>query len=133
MTTYQGKYRRLHSHLRTLGTREWQATFGEIEAIVGFNLPNAAHDHRAWWANDKSHTHARAWLAAGWETTKVNMDSETLLFRRKEFYAPDEQSSPRTDALSALDELQTTLAEREVNLAGWAQDLRAERRAAEPR
>ena len=82
MATYQGKYQKLHSHLRNLEAREWQATFGQVEAVIEFNLPNAARDHRAWWANDNSHTHARAWLTAGWKTADVNMRTGTLLFRR---------------------------------------------------
>ena len=80
MATYQGMYQKLHSHLCNLETREWRATFGEVEAVIGFNLPNSARDHRAWWANDNSHAHA--WLTAGWKTADVNMRTETLLFQR---------------------------------------------------
>lgn len=132
MAPYLGKYQKLYSHLCGLGTREWRATFGEVEAIIGFNLPNSARDHRAWWANDSSHTYAHAWLNAGWKTVKVDMAAETLLFRREDFYAPGRQPVSPADTLGALDQLQTALAERGVDLAKWAQDLRAERRATEP-
>lgn len=130
MAAYRGrKYRKLHSHLCGLSTGEWKASFADVEAIIGDKLPQSARTHRAWWANDASHTHGRAWLTAGWKTEQVNIDSELLLFRRKELYAPDKQPSPSIDA---LDELQTALARRAVNLAGWALDLRAERQATGP-
>ena len=85
MAAYQGrKYRKLHSHLCGLATGEWRASFSDIEAIIGDKLPPAARTHRAWWANDATHTHGQAWLVAGWKTEKVNMSAETLLFRRKD-------------------------------------------------
>ena len=31
----------------------------------------------------KGHSHALAWSVAGWETAEVDMESETLLFRRR--------------------------------------------------
>lgn len=130
MAAYSGrKYRKLHSHLCGLTVGEWRASFADIEAIIGNQLPPAARTHRAWWANGSAMVQERAWKAAGWKTAEVDMDAETLLFRRKEYYAPDERHSSRTDALNALDELQTALAGRGVDLGGWAQDLRAERRA----
>ena len=82
----RGKYRRLYQHLRGLDTDEWQTTFGEVESIAGFPLPRSARFYRPWWANQSSgsaHSQSLAWSAAGWETAKVNMDAETLLFRRK--------------------------------------------------
>lgn len=80
---YQGrKYRDLHKHLCSMTTQEWRASFSDIEAIIADKLPPAARNHRAWWANDISHTHGRAWLTAGWKTAEVNMSAETLTFRR---------------------------------------------------
>ncbi|MCY4364987.1 MAG: hypothetical protein OXE17_01990 [Chloroflexi bacterium] len=80
-----GKYRRLFSHLSDLSTSEWRTTFGEIESIIGFELPSSARRHRPWWANGSRqvHSHALAWSAAGWETAEVDMVAETLLLRRK--------------------------------------------------
>ncbi len=82
MTPFRGKYRKLHTHLRSLAIQEWRASFSEIEAVVGFKLPPSARRYPAWWANDTSHTHGRAWLTAGWKTAEVNMSAETLTFRR---------------------------------------------------
>ena len=85
----RGKYQRLYTHLCSLTIQEWRATFGEIESVIGFELPMSARLHRPWWSNQtggNGHSQALAWTAAGWETTEVDMDSETLLLRRK----PDE-------------------------------------------
>ena len=88
MAAYNGrKYRKLHSHLCGLTAGEWRTSFADIEAVLGNKLPPAARTHRAWWANDVTHTHGRAWLAAGWETAEVKMGAETLLFRRKDLPA----------------------------------------------
>ena len=47
----RGKYQRLYRHLCAMNKQEWPTTFSEIEAIIGFDLPPSARDHRAWWAN----------------------------------------------------------------------------------
>ena len=80
----RGKYRKLYTHLCDKGDEEWLTSFREIEAILGFRLPESARRYRPWWANQKSggHSQALAWLAAGWETANVDMEAETLLLRR---------------------------------------------------
>ena len=80
----RGKYRRLYTHLCSLPARAWRTTFGEIESILGFELPASARLHRPWWSNQRGgngHSQALAWSVAGWETASVDMDSETLLLR----------------------------------------------------
>ena len=82
----RGKYQRLYMHLCSLTTQEWRTSFGEIESIIGFELPASARLHRPWWSNQaggNGHSQALAWSAAGWETAEVDMDTETLLLRRK--------------------------------------------------
>ena len=82
----RGKYRRLYAHLCGLRFQEWSASFAEVEAVLGFQLPLSARMHRPWWANQSrgnGHSHALAWTTAGWETAQVDMEAETLLFRRK--------------------------------------------------
>ena len=79
-----GKYRRLYAHLSGLQSKEWNASFTEIEAIIGFGLPVSARRYTAWWANEKGdsrHSQSIAWTAAGWETADVDMGAETLSFR----------------------------------------------------
>ena len=81
----RGKYQRLYAHLCGLQVQEWKTSFGEIEGILGFSLPNAARDFRPWWANQKDfsgRSQALSWTAAGWKTAVVDMHSETLVFRR---------------------------------------------------
>lgn len=81
----RGKYQRLYSYLRSLQVTEWRTSFREVESVVGFELPPSARLHRPWWGNQRSgngHSHAQAWSVAGWETAEVDMESETLLFRR---------------------------------------------------
>ncbi len=85
----RGKYAPLFHHLTGLRQSEWRATFGELERILGFALPNSARLYRPWWANDakSGHSQAMAWGVAGWKTASVDLDGETLLFRSSE---PDE-------------------------------------------
>lgn len=94
----RGKYQRLYAYLHSLQAQEWRTSFGEIEAVVGFQLPPSARLHRPWWGNQKrsnGHSHALAWSVAGWETAEVDMDGETLLFRRRH---------PKAEARPSLDE-----------------------------
>ena len=80
----RGKYHRLHRHLCGLPAQTWRTTFTEVESILGFKLPASARRHRPWWANQtkgNGHSHALAWTTAGWETAKVDMVAETLVFR----------------------------------------------------
>jgi hypothetical protein len=62
---------------------EWRVTFGEIEKVLGFTLPNSARIHRPWWANQGEgggHSHALAWEMAGWKTSQVDMAKEPVVF-----------------------------------------------------
>ena len=77
-----GKYGALHRHLNTLVEDEWIATFQDVEVILERPLPRSARQHRPWWGNSRSHTHAKAWLDAGWRTRAVVLSRETLSFVR---------------------------------------------------
>ena len=83
-----GKYAPLYRHLSASCSVTWLASFGEIEAILGFRLPASARRHRAWWANG-GHSQADAWLAAGWRTRSVDFGEETLVFERMAPARPD--------------------------------------------
>ena len=82
----RGKYSALYRHLLSAcPAPEWRTTFGEVESILGFRLPDSARLHRPWWSNSKKgsgHSHALAWQAAGWQTREVDIDAETLVFAR---------------------------------------------------
>ena len=84
--TVRGKYAPLQDYLSTRVDCRWRASFGEIEAILGFDLPASARRYPAWWANENSggrHSHARAWREAGWKTAEVDIEAEELVFRRE--------------------------------------------------
>ncbi|HEX3916254.1 MAG TPA: hypothetical protein VHW60_02870 [Caulobacteraceae bacterium] len=75
------KYEPLEHFLRSCSRAP--RTFGEVEAILGFKLPESAHQHRGWWANEpKSHVQARAWMSAGWQVWAVKLDEGEVEFRR---------------------------------------------------
>jgi hypothetical protein len=78
-----GKYEPLERFLRETRGAEVPITFGEIERIIGGKLPPVAHAHRAWWSNNPSNNvMTKSWLAAGFQTERVDMGGEKLVFRR---------------------------------------------------
>ena len=83
----RGKYAPLYRHLTGMTGTDWRASFGEIEKILGFRLPDSARLYRPWWSNQKrgaGHSHALAWQAAGWKTQEVDIEEEVLRFTRRE-------------------------------------------------
>jgi len=78
-----GKYERLEQFLRRHRPARWRASFRQVEALLGFKLPNSALKYPAWWSNDATgHSHARAWLDAGWRTEDVDVAGRKLTFAR---------------------------------------------------
>lgn len=90
--TVRGKYGALHSHLTALIEDEWHATLNDVEVVLGGTLPPSARRHQAWWSNTTTHSHAKAWLWAGWRTRGVNLDDGTLSFVRSGHERPDAQA-----------------------------------------
>jgi hypothetical protein len=77
------KYEPLTQKLKSIPYREWRTTFIDLERTLGFRLPKAARHYRAWWSNnDSNNVMTRAWLKAGWRTEQVDMEKETLVFRK---------------------------------------------------
>lgn len=78
------KYLPLCEFLSNVRESEISVSFAEIESILGFPLPESARKYPAWWANEQSgsHSHASAWIEAGWETTKANLRDQAVVFRR---------------------------------------------------
>jgi hypothetical protein len=59
-------------------------TFAQIERVIGAKLPRS-HRYRGWWSNNSFNSAmTKAWLEAGFETTKVDMKQRKLVFRRIE-------------------------------------------------
>ena len=111
----RGKYQRLYSHLCSLPDSEWKVSFADVEAVLGFELPDSARLYRPWWANQAGggRSQAIAWMAAGWETAKVDIPREILLFRRRE---------TETKRRPSLDEVWPV-----HSAGGWPQDLSLDR------
>ena len=78
------KYHALRDHLNALASTRWNATFQEIEEILGFSLPVSAYKHPAWWANEVSGTHVQkaGWIDAGWRTENPNLLRRSVTFVR---------------------------------------------------
>jgi hypothetical protein len=80
-----GKYEPLGAFLRSQRAQEVPITFREIEKITGVKLPPKSQHHRAWWSNNPSNNvMTKVWLAAGYESTQVDMKARKLVFRRVE-------------------------------------------------
>jgi hypothetical protein len=65
------------------GMRTIPATFKQIEAVLGFTLPDTARKSPKWWGNengDTRHVQCRAWLNAGFETKNLNLANESVEF-----------------------------------------------------
>lgn len=76
------RYRPLSEWLRLQAGPRARTSFDSVEGILGRVLPPSARRHRAWWANDPTHSHARAWLAAGWIVESADVLGETVTFER---------------------------------------------------
>lgn len=77
-----GKYDPLTRYLADKRTKEVPMTFAEIERVLGARLP-ASKQYPAWWSNNASNNvMTRAWLEAGFQTERVDIGGERLVFRR---------------------------------------------------
>jgi hypothetical protein len=77
------KYESLPQFLDSTAETTKRLSFVEIERILGFKLPSSAYDHDAWWSNNATgHSHARAWLQAGWHTENVDRKARNVTFQR---------------------------------------------------
>ena len=78
------KYRYLSDYLSSSNKKSVSLTFKEIEEIIDFELPESAKKHRPFWANTTTHSIALSWLSVGYETVDVNMDSQTVVFEKRD-------------------------------------------------
>jgi len=78
------KYDALGDHLKGLKADQWLASFDDIEAVLGFELPKSAKNYQAWW-NEERNPHQPQKLAvrrAGWQVAQINLTGKQILFRR---------------------------------------------------
>jgi hypothetical protein len=90
------KYESLPQFLTSTHSSTKRLSFAEIERILGFKLPKSAYEHEAWWSNNATgHSHARAWLNAGWRTEAVDLAGRKVTFLRSALPPPEESLHQR--------------------------------------
>lgn len=79
------KYDPLREHLESSEESQLTLSFAAVERILGERLPDSARRHQAWWVNEEagSHSHARAWLDAGYRTAGLDLNVATVRFVRR--------------------------------------------------
>ena len=79
-----GKYDPLASFLGAREEPRWDASFADVERVLGASLPPSATSYREWWANQSGagHSQARAWTGIGWQTGKVDLAARRVEFTR---------------------------------------------------
>ncbi len=93
------KYEPFKAYLLRQTASQVPLTFAEIERIIGQRLPSSARKFPAWWSNNPSNNvMTTAWLDAGYESEKVDIGAERLVFRR----ASPPLSSPPVSAEDPL-------------------------------
>jgi hypothetical protein len=76
------KYAPLTDFLAKAPGAEVPMTFADIERVTGHALP-ASKQYPAWWSNNPSNNvMTKAWLAAGFQTERVDTGRGRLVFRR---------------------------------------------------
>lgn len=104
------KYQSLTVHLANMEENVWEASFEEIEDVLGMPLPESAHQYPAWWAN-QGRAQSLAWEGAAWKTKQVDLKNGKVTF----VYVgdqPDREIPPERDVPKAL-----SIAEAKAGLA----------------
>lgn len=121
----RGKYAPLYRSLRMRSERRWPVSFTDIEAVLGFTLPESARLHRPWWSNQRNrrgYVHSLAWQLAGWRTAAVDLEHESLVFEREETIGdkahPDASPAPAGGKVIDLDRVFPP-----HNPGGWPAEL----------
>jgi len=97
-----GKYDPLKRYLEGRATSEVPMTFEEIERVLGQKLP-ASKQYPAWWSNNASNNvMTKAWLDAGYQTERVDIGGERLVFRRLKGSRPQPKSSTSDNILERI-------------------------------
>jgi len=80
------EYRSLHKYLNERYANTVVLTFGEIEDLLGFALPDVARRQTQWWANADADgapsAQARSWIEAN-RTAAPNLQAQTVVFDRR--------------------------------------------------
>ena len=80
-----GSHSSLHRYLENRYADVTVLTFGQIEDLLGFTLPQRARTHQAWWTwgetNVDEPRYSDAWTLAG-RTATPNLQAMTVSFER---------------------------------------------------
>jgi hypothetical protein len=79
---HTGKYRPLWQWLTRQEQPEIDATFSELEEVLGFPLPPSCREHQPHWYGYDGSAVARAIIDAGWRARNVNVANESLTLTR---------------------------------------------------
>jgi hypothetical protein len=86
-----GEYRLLYKYLRDRYANRVVLTFGEIEDLVGFALPESARQQPEWWSVTASvaqrSAQSDAWTLAS-RTATVNLLAKSVVFERELTWSP---------------------------------------------
>ena len=82
VTAHAGKYAPLYRWLRTQDASALTLTFGEVEEVLGFPLPNSCRQHVPHWHSYDGSAVARAIVDAGWKASRVHLAAEELTLVR---------------------------------------------------
>lgn len=82
------KYDPLTKRLAAAKGGEWQASFAELEKLLGAPLPKTAKSGKAWWKSDAATPQAKAW--AGWD---VEPGKTGVVFRKAGAAAPQPKAA----------------------------------------
>jgi hypothetical protein len=77
-----GKYQPLYELLVSRGGADrLDIGFSEIDAVVTGGLPKSSAT-KSWWGNRGGTRQSKAWLAAGYEVTNVDLTTKTARFEK---------------------------------------------------
>jgi len=81
-----GEYRFLYKYLRDRYANRVVLTFGEIEDLLGFKLPEGARRQKEWWAGadrtEPRSAQSDAWVLAS-RTAAVDLLAQRVVFDRE--------------------------------------------------
>jgi hypothetical protein len=63
----------------------WDASFRDVERVLGRDLPTSAYKYQAWWANQNGarHSQTHGWRSVGWRTAKLDLERKRVRFERE--------------------------------------------------
>lgn len=101
------KYQPLAHFLKEFPGDCWDASFGDLERVLGFPLPPSAHEYRAWWANQFKghHSQAKGWIDAGWVTREIDLPRRKVRFERSSGAGRAEKTSDLAELWRRAQEL----------------------------